>query len=65
MNTGDLKTMLTDLKGCHVMDAFMKSEFVGEKSRDRIIKKLQVRLRSCTLLFSACIPHISFVGGPA
>lgn len=72
MNTGDLKTMLTDPKGCHVMDAFMKSEFVGEKSRDRIIKKLQVSLMSCTLLFSACISHtignyvvVSFMGGPA
>jgi hypothetical protein len=58
MNTGDLKTVLTDPKGCHVMDAFMKSEFVGEKSRDRIIKKLQVGLRSCTLLFFACVYHI-------
>lgn len=51
MNTGDLKSVLTDQKGCHVMDAFMKSEFVGEKSRDKIIKKLQVSVSSCTLLF--------------
>lgn len=51
MNTGDLKSVLTDQKGCHVMDAFMKSEFVGEKSRDKIIKKLQVSISSCTLLF--------------
>jgi Pumilio-family RNA binding repeat. len=51
MNTGDLKSVLTDQKGCHVMDAFMKSEFVGEKSRDKIIKKLQVSVNSCTLLF--------------
>lgn len=55
MNTGDLKTVLTDPKGCHVMDAFMKSEFVGEKSRDRIIKKLQVSLRSCTLFIVFCM----------
>lgn len=46
MNTGDLKSVLTDQKGCHVMDAFMKSEFVGEKSRDKIIKKLQVSISS-------------------
>lgn len=51
MNTGDLKSVLTDQKGCHVMDALMKSEFVGEKSRDKIIKKLQVSISSCTLLF--------------
>jgi nucleolar protein 9 len=51
MNSGDLKSVLTDQKGCHVMDAFMKSDFVGEKSRDKIIKKLQVSLSNCTLLF--------------
>jgi len=51
MNTGDLKSVLTDQKGCHIMDAFMKSEFVGEKSRDKIIKKLQVSISSCILLF--------------
>jgi len=51
MNTGDLKSVLTDQKGCYIMDAFMKSEFVGEKSRDRIINKLQVSISSCTLLF--------------
>jgi nucleolar protein 9 len=50
MNTDILKMMLTDPKGCHVTDAFMKSEFIGEKSRDRFIKKLQVSVRSCTLL---------------
>jgi nucleolar protein 9 len=42
MNISDLKAVLTDPKGCHVMDAFMKSESVGEKSRDKMIKKLQV-----------------------
>jgi nucleolar protein 9 len=51
MNISDLKTVLTDPKGCHVMDAFMKSEYVGEKSRDRMMKKLQVSLKSCILLF--------------
>lgn len=51
MNTGDLKSVLTDQKGCHVMDSFMKSEFVGEKSRDKIIKKLQVSISSFTVLF--------------
>lgn len=61
MNTGDLKTVLTDPKGCHVMDAFMKSEFVGEKSRDKVIKKLQVSLRKCRLFLciytSSCEWH--------
>jgi nucleolar protein 9 len=51
MNIGDLKSVLADQKGSHVMDAFMKSEFVGEKSRDKMIKKLQVSINSCTLLF--------------
>ncbi|KAJ9593168.1 hypothetical protein L9F63_015265 [Diploptera punctata] len=41
MNSSDLKTVLMDPKGCHVMDAFMKSTFVGEKSRDKMIKTLQ------------------------
>jgi nucleolar protein 9 len=58
MNTDNLKTMLTDPKGCHVTDAFMKSEFIGEKNRDKFIKKLQVSLRSCTLLFSVCIVYM-------
>lgn len=51
MNISDLKTVLTDPKGCHVMDAFMKSEYIGEKSRDKMIKKLQVSVGSCRLLF--------------
>lgn len=59
MNTGDLKSVVTDQKGCHVMDAFMKSEFVGEKSRDKIIKKLQVSISCCTLLFLSM--YISFL----
>jgi nucleolar protein 9 len=50
MNTGDLKSVFTDKRGSHVMDAFMKSEFVGEKSRDKLIKKLQVSISSCILL---------------
>jgi nucleolar protein 9 len=50
MNTGDLKLLFTDKRGSHVMDAFMKSEFVGEKSRDKLIKKLQVSISSCILL---------------
>lgn len=51
MNTGDLKSVLTDKRGSHVMDAFMMSEFVGEKSREKMIKKLQVSISSCMLLF--------------
>jgi hypothetical protein len=38
--------MLADPKRCHVTDAFMKSEFVGEKNRDRFVKKLQVSIRN-------------------
>ena len=47
MNMSDLKTVFMDTKGCHVMDAFMKSTFVGEKSRDKMMRKLQVSLLKC------------------
>lgn len=57
MNIGDLKTVLTDPKGSHVMDAFMKSEYVGEKSRDRMINKLQVSPRSWFII------SLSVLGG--
>ncbi|XP_069687625.1 nucleolar protein 9 [Periplaneta americana] len=36
-----LQALFTDLAGCHITDAFMQSQHVGEKSRDRMIKKLQ------------------------
>lgn len=36
-----LKGLFMNINGCHIMDAYMKSSFVGEKSREKLIKKLQ------------------------
>ena len=43
MTPSNLIKLLTDVRGCHITDAFVQSNFVGEKSRDRLIKKLQVK----------------------
>ncbi|XP_026272695.1 nucleolar protein 9 [Frankliniella occidentalis] len=40
MPGSELKTLMCDTKGCHIMDAFVKSEFVGEKSRERLLHRL-------------------------
>lgn len=37
--------LLSNSMGCHIADSFVKSSFIGEKSRDKLIKKLQVNLR--------------------
>lgn len=43
--TGEsLAVMLSDRNGCHIADAFVESTFVGEKSREKLFKKLQVRI---------------------
>lgn len=41
MPADKLKALMCDARGSHVMDAFVKSEFVGEKSRERLLFKLQ------------------------
>ena len=37
-----LRSVLGDPRGCHVTDTFMASPSVGEKSRDALVKSLQV-----------------------
>ena len=37
-----LRSVLGDPRGCHVTDTFMASPTVGEKSRDALVKSLQV-----------------------
>jgi len=41
MDNGELKDLLCDSCGSRVMDAFVAAEFVGEKSREKLIQKLQ------------------------
>lgn len=43
MSNNDLIKLLCDMRGCHITDAFVDSPFVGEKSRERLFKKLQGR----------------------
>lgn len=44
MELDDLRKLFCDTKGCHIMDSFMASQFVGEKSREKLIRKLQVSI---------------------
>jgi hypothetical protein len=37
-----LKNLFCDVKGAHVADTFLKSASVGEKSRDALVRQLQV-----------------------
>ncbi|CAG5013448.1 unnamed protein product [Parnassius apollo] len=41
LSAEDLMVILSDVKGCHVADAFCKGQCVGVKSRDKLIKKLR------------------------
>ncbi|XP_022913742.2 nucleolar protein 9 [Onthophagus taurus] len=41
MELGDLKGLFSNTMGSHIVDSFMKSKFIGEKSRERLIRKLQ------------------------
>ena len=52
MRPVELKTLSCDQCGSHVIDAFMKSATVGEKSREKIYVKLKVRaeLKQCILI---------------
>lgn len=40
MDTGDLKDLMCDPVGSHIVDAFVDAEFVGEKSREKMFHKL-------------------------
>lgn len=42
METEDLKNLFSNSMGSHIADSFFKSTFVGEKSREKLIRKLQV-----------------------
>ena len=43
MDNSELKDLLCDSCGSRVMDAYVTAEFVGEKSREKLAQKLQVR----------------------
>ncbi|CAB4068084.1 NOP9 [Lepeophtheirus salmonis] len=45
MDSIDLRSLLSDPKGCHITDVFMGSKSIGEKSRDGLIKALQGHMR--------------------
>ncbi|XP_067000622.2 nucleolar protein 9 [Anabrus simplex] len=52
MSASELKNIFCDPKGSHIMDAYMMSEYVGEKSRERMVRKLQG-----TYVALACSKH--------
>ena len=41
MDNSELRDLLADPLGSHIMDAFVCAEFVGEKSREKLVQKLQ------------------------
>ena len=51
MEMGALRDLFCDLKGSHIMDAFASSQFVGEKSREKLFNKLKVSGVQCCVLF--------------
>lgn len=42
MQSEHLKSLFSNSMGSHIVDSYTKSNFVGEKSREKLIKKLQV-----------------------
>ncbi|XP_018324930.2 nucleolar protein 9 [Agrilus planipennis] len=40
-DSNDLKGMFSNSMGCHIVDSYVKSPYVGEKSREKLIKKMQ------------------------
>ncbi|KAL1501660.1 hypothetical protein ABEB36_006952 [Hypothenemus hampei] len=40
MDTNDLKNLFSNSMGSHITDSFVKSGFVGEKSREKLVRKL-------------------------
>lgn len=42
-DTNKLVRILCDPRGSYIADAFIDSEYIGEKNKDNFIKKLQVR----------------------
>lgn len=50
MDTSDLKGLFSNTMGSHLVDSYMTSKFIGEKSREKLIRKLQVRI-SVNMLF--------------
>ncbi|KAJ0171267.1 hypothetical protein K1T71_012817 [Dendrolimus kikuchii] len=41
LSSEELLVILNDVKGCHVADAFCKGQYVGVKSRDKLIYKMK------------------------
>ncbi|KAI4490922.1 hypothetical protein M0802_010596 [Mischocyttarus mexicanus] len=41
MNNEQLLNLISNQKGSHIIDAFMDSKYIGEKSREKLAKKLQ------------------------
>ncbi|KAL3287548.1 hypothetical protein HHI36_002016 [Cryptolaemus montrouzieri] len=41
METKDLKNLFSNTMGSHIVDSYMKSAFVGEKSREKLVRKMK------------------------
>lgn len=43
MDTNTLKNLFSNSMGSHIVDSFVKSLFVGEKSREKLVRKMTVK----------------------
>lgn len=41
-STQELEKLFSDSKGSHIVDCYVKSQYVGEKSREKLSRKMQV-----------------------
>lgn len=44
MDTNDLKNLFSNTMGSHIVDSYVKSLFVGEKSREKLVRKMKVSI---------------------
>lgn len=44
LDTNVLKGLFCNSMGSHITDSYVKSQFVGEKSREKLVRKMQVRI---------------------
>lgn len=42
MPTNELEKVFCDPKGSHIVDSYMKSQYIGEKNREKLIRKMKV-----------------------
>lgn len=63
MDTEVVKNLFSNSMGSHIVDSFVKSESVGEKSREKLIQKLEVSLIVFVGNFGFIFVFVGFLSG--